>query len=135
MVHLTREKHEKTRKGDLGVSETILFNDGWQFAKGPLDMGDPNGLEFAAVDLPHDWLIYDSTNLYENGIGWYRKWFDYRGSWRVFLYFEGVYMDSSLFVNGTWIGDWKNGYTSFEYEITEALREGCNEILVRVVHQ
>lgn len=117
------------------MSETILFNDGWQFAKGPLDMGDPNGLEFAAVDLPHDWLIYDSTNLYENGIGWYRKWFDYRGSWRVFLYFEGVYMDSSLFVNGTWIGDWKNGYTSFEYEITEALREGCNEILVRVVHQ
>jgi len=117
------------------VGETILLNDGWQFAQGPLDQADPAGLEFTRVDLPHDWLIYDSKNLYADGIGWYRRYLHYKGQKRVFLYFEGVYMDCSLYVNGTWIGDWKNGYTSFEYEITQALQPGQNEILLRVVHQ
>ena len=115
--------------------ETILLNDGWEFAKGPLDLLDPGELKFAPVDLPHDWLIYNTKDLYEDGIGWYRRHLDYSGNKRVFLYFEGVYMDSSLYVNGTWIGDWKNGYTSFEFEITQALKPGGNEILVRVVHQ
>ena len=117
------------------MGETVLLNDGWQFARGPLDQLDPAGLEFADVDLPHDWLIYDAKSLYADGIGWYRRYLDYNGQGRIFLYFEGVYLDCSLFVNGTWIGDWKNGYTSFEYEITQALRPGSNEILVRVVHQ
>lgn len=117
------------------MGKTILLNDGWQFALGPLDQSGPAGLEFSSVDLPHDWLIYDCKNLYADGIGWYRRHVDYSGTGRIFLYFEGVYMDSSLLVNGTWIGDWKNGYTSFEHEITHALRPGRNEVLVKVVHQ
>ena len=102
--------------------------------RGPRSAGS-RGTQVCPVDLPHDWLIYNTKDLYEDGIGWYRRHLDYSGNKRVFLYFEGVYMDSSLYVNGTWIGDWKNGYTSFEFEITQALKPGGNEILVRVVHQ
>ena len=122
-------------RGSRRVGGTVLLNDGWQFARTPVHQLDPARLEFADVDLPHDWLIYDAKSLYADGIGWYRRFLDYIGEGRIFLYFGGVFLDCPLFVNGTWIGDWKNGYTSFEYEITQALRPESNEILVRVVHQ
>ena len=32
--------------------------------------------EFLEVDIPHDWLIYDTDNLYQSSMGWYRKSFD-----------------------------------------------------------
>src|SRR5690554_6814756 len=99
------------------MAELILFNDNWQFAKSTLDSKEPSLLEFKQIDLPHDWLIYDTSKLYENSVGWYRRSLEYSGTKRVFLYFEGVYMDCSLVVNGQWIGEWKNGYTAFEYEI------------------
>ncbi|GJM69646.1 hypothetical protein HMSSN036_18620 [Paenibacillus macerans] len=51
------------------------------------------------------------------------------------LAFDGVYMDSTLYVNGQQIGEWKYGYSSFEHEITEALAAGENEIVLKVVFQ
>ena len=55
------------------MNTRILFNDGWTFAKTGLDREGWQGLAFEPVDLPHDWLIWDTRNLYENGIGWYRR--------------------------------------------------------------
>lgn len=113
-----------------------LFNDSWEFAKSNLDVTDCTSLKFEPVDLPHDWLIYDTSNLYENSIGWYRKRFtcskDYQ---QVLLCFDGVYMDSTVYVNEQLVGEWKYGYSSFEHEITDALNDGENEILVKVVYQ
>lgn len=118
------------------MNKKILFNDGWEFTKSSLDVTDCTGLTFESVDLPHDWLIYNTRNLYENSIGWYRKRFTYTSKGgQVLLCFDGVYMDSSLYVNQQYIGEWKYGYSSFEHEITDALVEGENEILVKVVHQ
>lgn len=117
------------------MNTTRLFNDGWEFAKSDLETTDWRGLDFSPVDLPHDWLIYDTLNLYENSIGWYRRIYEHTGSHRVFLNFDGVYMDSTLYVNGKAVGEWKYGYTAFEHELTEALQEGPNEIVMKVVHQ
>lgn len=120
------------------MNRAVLFNDGWEFAKSGLDTDECSSLRFEPVDLPHDWLIYNAQDLYENSIGWYRKIFSYapaRESEQVLLSFDGVYMDSTVFVNGRSVGEWKYGYSSFEHEITDALREGENEIVVKVVHQ
>jgi len=57
------------------MNTKMLFNDGWEFAKSGLDVIDHAGLCFEPVDLPHDWLIYNTLALYENSIGWYRKKF------------------------------------------------------------
>jgi len=94
-------------------------------------------LAFAPVDLPHDWLIYNTLDLYENSIGWYRRIWTYekREHEQVLLRFDGVYMDSSVYVNGRPVGEWKYGYSAFEHDLTEALKDGANEILVKVVHQ
>jgi beta-galactosidase len=118
------------------MNKKILFNDGWEFAKSSLEITDSSNLKFEPVDIPHDWLIYNTLNLYENSIGWYRKKFVYnKKESQVLLCFDGVYMDSSLYVNGQFKGEWKYGYSSFEYDITNALIEGENEIIVKVVHK
>lgn len=118
------------------MNKKIRFNDGWEFAKSGLETASPADLSFEPVDIPHDWLIYNTLDLYENSVGWYRKTFTYTGSdEEVLLAFDGVYMDSSLYVNGRRIGEWKYGYSSFEHEITEALMPGENELLLKVVFQ
>ncbi|WP_127590387.1 glycoside hydrolase family 2 TIM barrel-domain containing protein [Paenibacillus lautus] len=118
------------------MNKKTLFNDGWTFAKSSLDLTDSANLKFKPVDIPHDWLIYNTENLYENSIGWYRKLWSWNneGS-QVLLCFDGVYMDSSVYVNGHYVGEWKYGYSSFEHEITDVLVEGENVIVVKVVHQ
>lgn len=118
------------------MNNKILFNDGWKFAKSSLEVENCDNLKFEPVDIPHDWLIYNSLDLYENSIGWYAKNFTYaKEDKETLLCFDGVYMDSSIYVNGKFAGEWKYGYSSFEHEITELLIEGENEILVKVVHQ
>lgn len=118
------------------INKKILFNDGWEFAKSSLEVSKSEGLDFEPVDIPHDWLIYNTLNLYENSIGWYRKRFTYvKEEKQILLRFDGVYMDSSLYVNDKYIGEWKYGYSSFEHDITDAVVEGENEILLKVVHQ
>jgi len=118
------------------MNTQVLFNDGWTFAKTGLDAEDWLGLAFGPVDLPHDWLIWNTRNLYENGIGWYRKTFRWRKDGRrALIRFDGVYQDSTVYVNGVPVGEWKYGYSSFEHEMTDALVDGENEIVVKVVHQ
>ncbi|WP_175639004.1 glycoside hydrolase family 2 TIM barrel-domain containing protein [Metabacillus schmidteae] len=119
------------------MNKKTLFNNGWEFAKTSLESPhDPSSLSFESIDIPHDWLIYNTLNLYENSIGWYRKKFTLKKEeQQVLLAFDGVYMDSSLFVNNQYVGEWKYGYSSFEHDITDVLGDGENEILVKVVHQ
>ncbi|WP_091015864.1 glycoside hydrolase family 2 TIM barrel-domain containing protein [Paenibacillus amylolyticus] len=118
------------------MNQKRLFNDGWQFAKSKLEVTESAGLVYEPVELPHDWLIYNTLELYEDSIGWYHKTFHYtKDEQQLLLCFDGVYMDSSVYVNGQLVGEWKYGYSAFEHEITNALVEGENEILVKVVHQ
>ena len=85
------------------------------------------------VQLPHDWQIWHVRRLYEDGTGWYRKRFTLRPEQgkRYALAFDGVYMDSAVFLNGVLLGEWKYGYTAFHFDLTDALRAGENEVLVR----
>ena len=119
-----------------------LWNDHWYFAKTTLDVDWEDRQrweqEMHPVDIPHDWLIYDTENLYEDSIGWYRKHFTWNpgeNDGHVILRFEGVYMDSTIYVNGRKLGDWKYGYSTFDWDITEALRAGENEVVLKVVFQ
>lgn len=112
-----------------------LWNENWSFLKtaaGTIyEEAVERKQEFAPVDIPHDWLIYDSLNLYEDSTGWYLKRFRYEETEkRAFLTFEGIYMDSTVYVNGQKVGEWKYGYSTFTLEVTDYLQKGENEILV-----
>jgi beta-galactosidase len=126
-----------------------LFDYDWKFRLGDLpaassiDFDDKN---WRSLDLPHDWSIegtIDSNNPMGNdggyfsaGIGWYRKTFTAPASWKdkcVSIYFEGVYMNSEVLVNGKSLGVHPYGYTSFCYNLTPYLKlNGKNVISVRV---
>ena len=164
----TGQKSGGTERAETLMNSRTLWNDNWYFAKTELDVKwEDRQLwerEMQPVDLPHDWLIYDTKNLYEDSIGWYRKRFVYTmsgakgtgetlGTLReqtdsgifcdagrncdehVILRFEGVYMDSEIYVNGTKLGEWKYGYSTFDWDLTDHLREGENEVVLRVVFQ
>ena len=146
------------------MSQKALFNDNWQFIKMPVHSSLEELLKseanFSPVSLPHDWLIYNTNDLYETGDGWYKKslfleesqeikelinrkttetnlqsHYLYKPGTNFSLYFEGVYMDSTVYVNGTFAGNWKYGYSSFEFDITPFIKPGENEILVQVCHE
>jgi len=122
------------------MTKKRLWNDGWVFCEMPLGTPEEEVMEGAVdwngVDLPHDWLIYDAKELYRDGEGWYRKNFSYTSSGeRVSLRFDGVYMNCTVYVNQLRVYDWKYGYSAFEFDITEALREGQNVVYVQVRHQ
>ena len=121
-------------------SNLTLWTDGWSFLKTPLDTTwddmKKKAKSFQSVEIPHDWLIYDAKNLYENSFGWYKKTFEnpLAEGERMLLRFDGVYMDSTVYVNGQSVFDWKYGYTTFTVDVTDALQAGKNEIIVLVRH-
>lgn len=99
------------------------------------------------VDLPHDWSIEgpysqknaSGTGFLPGGIAWYRKTFPLPESARgrkISIRFDGVYRDSTVWINGKNVGTRPYGYSSFEYDLTPYLRVGgaSNLIAVRVDH-
>lgn len=120
------------------MTRRILFCDGWEFSKQKIGTDYSDSFDWEKVDIPHDWLIHNTNDLYETSRGWYRKTFtapDPIQGKRTFLRFEGVYMDCRVYVNGTQAFEWKYGYSTFEFEITKLLREGENLLTVSVDHR
>lgn len=119
--------------------ETI--NDAWLFYKGEIKnpFSDTTTLQWEKVTLPHSWNtqdILDDEDGYYRGEGWYKKTMKvpqvYENQ-QVFLLFEGANQVTSLFVNGQTIGeDHIGGYTSFARNITAAIKQGDNEITIKV---
>ncbi len=120
------------------MTEKRLFCDGWSFREAQLDTSYEDALagDFTPVEIPHDYMIYDVNALYRNGEGWYRRTLEHKADGRLrILRFEGVYMNSTVFVNGETAFEWKYGYSTFECDITPFLRDGENEIAVRCVYR
>lgn len=130
------------QRKDSNMSNRRLMNDGWCFSKHPLGVTlaqvfDQN-TNWQPVDLPHDWLIYNTYDLYETGEGWYRRIITMQplqSNDRYTLRFEGVYMNSTLYVNKTVVGEWKYGYSTFEFDLTDYLVEGKNDIVLQVIYE
>lgn len=114
------------------MSGITLLCDNWEFSKNPIETEYSDGLAWERVDLPHDWLIYDTNDLYETSTGWYRRKLNISGGERTALRFDGVYADSKVYVNGVLAGEWKYGYSTFEFDITKLLHDGENLIAIRV---
>ncbi len=127
----------------------LLFNDGWIFHKGDVPNGEKptvDAADWKPIDLPHDWSIegpFDekwasATAYLPGGIGWYRKTFDVAPNLRskqLSLYFDGVYKNSEVWLNGHYLGKRPNGFTPFQYEITPYLaKTGKNVVAVKADH-
>ena len=131
------------------IRERMDFGEGWRFQLGD----EPQAMNVAFADedwrllnLPHDWAIegdFSEDNpsgtgggALPGGIGWYRKTFvpekaDADKKYRIV--FDGVYMNSEVFLNGVSLGHRPYGYITFSYDLTPHLKWGeKNVIAVRV---
>jgi beta-galactosidase len=126
------------------------FDLGWRFSRGDSNHAEQTDFDDAAwrkLDLPHDWSIegpYDEKaptggpgGYLPAGIGWYRKHFAVPESLRgrqIAVEFDGVYMNSDVWINGRLLGRWPYGYTSFAYDVSPYLNFGIqpNILAVRV---
>ncbi len=131
----------------FGRAETLTTS--WAFHLGD----DPGAREvdyddsgWTRVTVPHDWSVKgqlnpelaSATGYLPGGIGWYRNTFTLPANppgGKLFLYFEGVYNRSEVYLNGQLLGRRPNGYVSFYYEATLPARFGEKNVLaVRVDH-
>ena len=139
-----------------------LFNSGWKFIRDSVPGAEQRGFDdskWLTVDLPHDYSIMpltgedradkvgpfskkspgngNSTGHAIGGTGWYRKSFTLDSTDEgktVVINFDGVYMESEVWVNGSKVGIHKNGYTPFGLDITALLKPSgkVNVIAVKV---
>ena len=129
--------------------EKLSFNEGWLFSlTDDSRAARPEFVDSAwrKLNLPHDWAIegdFSQDNpsgtgggALPGGVGWYRKTFvaENKDKGKHFrIEFDGVYMNSEVFINGTCLGKRPYGYISFSYDLTPYLKWGeKNVIAVRV---
>lgn len=143
------EKHSDTEPEETEPRTVTLLNEGWRFYLGDAEEAfepDFDDSDWERVTIPHDWSIHldfnpdslagPSAGYLDGGVGWYRKTFvvDESDDRRYSLRFDGIYMNSEVWINGAYLGLRPYGYIWFEYDITPHLNADGKEntIAVRV---
>jgi len=133
----------------IAQQSKALFNDQWKFHLGDVAEGAVVSFDdqkWQAVTLPHDWTIAgpfskqwaSATGYLPGGIGWYRKTFQLpkeaeKTKWTI--YFDGVYKNAEVWINGHHLGKRPNGFISFYYDLSPYLKSGNNVLAVKVDHR
>ena len=129
--------------------ERASFDKDWRFMladTAAMARPDYNDAHWRRLDVPHDWAIEGDFyagnpsgaggGALPGGVGWYRKVFSLSRSdnarEKVFLEFDGVYMNATVYVNGQKVYNRPYGYSSFEIDITPYVSDGENVVAVRV---
>ena len=123
------DKDWKFYLGNAGEAQNISYNDA----------------KWRSLSVPHDWSIegkFDehspattSGGALTGGIGWYRKTFTVPISSKdkkIFIDFDGVYMNSEVWINGYYLGKRPYGYSSFRYELGSFLKYGTEKNVIAV---
>lgn len=133
----------------VSFGDPEMINDGWKFILNDVENAqapDHDDSKWQEILLPHDWSVKgqlsptlaSATGYLPGGVGWYRKTIDIpaqKEGEKVYLYFEGVYNRSEVYVNGQLLGKRPNGYISFMYDATPHIKYGENNLVaVRVDH-
>ena len=122
----------------------LLVDSAWNVSESP-DMKNPDfdDSRWRRVSLPHDWSIEQPMSpdkgscqgYLPGGVAWYRKALPNPSGESLFIYFEGVYNHSEVYLNGHLLGKRPSGFASFLYDLTPYLRsDGQNVLVVRVDH-
>jgi beta-galactosidase len=136
------------RAAGIEVRQHLLMDLNWKFIQSDVKGAEASGFndtDWRILNLPHDWSIEGEFKqdaitkgpggYLPTGIGWYRKYFTLSsvGKDQQFrIEFDGVYMNSDVWINGQHLGKHPYGYTSFYYDLTPFIKKGENLIAVRV---
>jgi beta-galactosidase len=108
--------------------------------------------KWPAISIPHTWSTFETTGevhpfikspsetdnpYWWTGWGWYRKHFRVspgHSGQKIFIEFEGVQKYCKVWINGKYLGDHKGGYGSFDFDITNFITEGKDNVLAIAVN-
>lgn len=119
------------------MRKIININNDWKFLQQDEEQAmnkSYNDNLWEAVNVPHTWNAIDGANglNYYKGACWYRKEFIVdslaKGN-KIFIEFNGSNSITDVFVNGKQMGQHKGGYSTFRFDITEAVESGGKNIL------
>lgn len=108
-------------------AETISLNGQWRFSTTGV-----GGKDWKPIEVPGQWSLH---GFWVRSVGGYQRTFEVPKNWqgqRIVLRFDAVYGETSVYVNGTLLGSRDGTFTPFEFDITEALRDGENTLAVDV---
>lgn len=138
---------------------TTLLNGAWNYLLDQLEVGyynyrrnpDPNGFfkdpvvdnvtsykeydfdSAPAMSIPGDWNTWDDKFFYYEGTMWFKHKFNHKkNDNRVFLYMGAANYDSKVYMNGKKVGEHIGGYTPFNMEVTDVVKDGENFVVVKV---
>lgn len=102
--------------------------------EGESDLVEYNFDASPKMQIPHDWNTWTDELKYYEGIVWFRKTFDFHKEEgkRYFLYFGAVNYKAVVHLNGQYLGEHEGGFTPFDFEIGDRLKEGKNTLVVMV---
>lgn len=146
-----------TAMAQVSFGDASKFNAKWLFEQkddASAKSYDFDDKDWRKLDLPHDWSVEGKlsptlascTGYLPAGIAWYRKHFTIKEGKivddafvktlndRTYIYFEGVYNRSEVYLNGNLLGVRPSGFASFLYDMTPYMVEGDNVLAVRVDH-
>lgn len=141
--------------------ETTSLNGNWNYLIDMLEVGyynyrrtpDPDGFfkdpkvdnitaykeydfdSAPVMKIPSDWNTQNAQLFYYEGTVWFKHKFLYTPSEagnRAYLYFGAINYDSKVYLNGKKVGEHIGGYTPFNMEVTDVLKEGENFVVVKV---
>lgn len=104
----------------------------------PKDKSDLIEYDFDKMDdlrVPGDWNTQKEKLFYYEGTVWYKKSFDFTKSNednKQFLYFGGVNYKAEVYLNGRKLGTHIGGFTPFQFEVTNVIRDQDNHLIVKV---
>ena len=143
-------------KNETVLKRNLPIDGDWKFLRDSVAGAENPAFDdsgWRSIDLPHDWSIENfadndnedhigpftrtsegglATGYVKGGTAWYRKHFMADNTYskkQVSLCFDGVYMISSVWVNGKKAGDHLYGYTPFSYDITDYLFPGKDNLI------
>ena len=87
-----------------------------------------------SLKVPGDWNSQHESLLFYDGIVWYRRTFTYhkRAHTRCFVYFGAANYQASVYLDGKKLGEHQGGFTPFNFEVTDAIADGDNFLVVEV---
>jgi beta-glucuronidase len=147
--------HAQSAMINIDARKTISLNGSWDVIIDPAGVGDwrqiwlekkpekkTDFIEYSfegspTLQVPGDFNTQMPELTYEEGTVWYRKIFTYqkKASRRLFLHFGAVNYTADVYLNGKKLGSHEGGFTPFQFELTDLIREGRNSIVVKVNNQ
>src|SRR6266508_1104422 len=120
------------------LRQHVDLNLGWNFYKGDVSGAQAPAFDdssWSSVNTPHTWNAIDGADggdNYYRGVGWYRRHYTVPAGLAgktLFLEFAGANQVADVWVNGTYLGQHRGGYSRFRFGATAALRVGQDNVI------